>query len=266
MQRLILHFVFCLLTAVCFFKMPLHGGDELLKAHEYYLKGEKAQTLAERQAAFNNALSEYTKLESTFHPEYGNGKLYYNIGNTYFQLEEYPWAVFYYYKALSLRPNDELVQSNLKAALSKLGLQYPENKSIFLRLFLFRYLPLPTKLQLLALFSVLLFVCFIGYSWYPVKRIKIISEVILILWIVALVSVGYSRYFSPVEGVIMQPAQLYRDAGEQYAKALEKPILPGEKVRVLESVQEGLWLKIITPDGHVGYIPSGTIKLVNSTQ
>jgi len=258
------HSDFRLLTSVFFLFalfafLPLSGIEEWEKANEEYAKGEKAKTLSERQMAFNNALSTYLQLESRTHPEYSNGKLYYNIGNAYFQLQEFPLAIFYYYKALNLRPSDEKVKSNLRAALSKVGLKYTE-KPFLSRLFF--YIPLPTQLQILFLLSIILFLSVIAYGWYWSKRLKILAKIFLALWLFVLASVSYIRFISPVEGVIINPTQLYRDAGEQYAKAMEKPIISGEKVRVLDSIQDGLWLKVVTSEGQIGYIPVTALRII----
>lgn len=69
---------------------------ELTDADSSYIEGEKATTLAKRQEKFNQALSLYMNLEEEYAPTHGDGKLYYNIGNTYFQLQEYPRALLYH--------------------------------------------------------------------------------------------------------------------------------------------------------------------------
>ncbi len=42
--------------------------------------------------------------------------LYYNLGNTYYKMREYPMAIYYYEKALKLDPSNEEVQTNLAIA------------------------------------------------------------------------------------------------------------------------------------------------------
>ena len=76
---------------------PASGSAEKGKA--YYSQGVSAATVAGQSAAFNAALDEFLGLEAAGNPVFGSGKLYYNIGNTYFQLEEYPRAILYYARA-----------------------------------------------------------------------------------------------------------------------------------------------------------------------
>lgn len=42
--------------------------------------------------------------------------VYYNLGNAYYKLREYPMAIYYYEKALKLDPSDEDVRTNLEIA------------------------------------------------------------------------------------------------------------------------------------------------------
>lgn len=234
-------------------------------AFRAYREGEQATTVAGRTGAFNRALKQYLEWEQTYQPNYGNGKLYYDIGNTFYQLEEYPWAVFYYYRALALSPRDDSVKNNLNIALSKLNIQNSgsESESALNRLFFFHtMLSLPERMQVFFALNVFLLVigsCYLWLHWQGLRRVLYVLDV---LWGVFLVSVLYTRYFAPIEGVIIQPAAFYRDAGEQYAKVSKQPVLPGNKVRVLNAVEEGTWLKVVSASGEVGYVPNSVIRLI----
>jgi tetratricopeptide (TPR) repeat protein len=46
--------------------------------------------------------------------------LYYNIGNTYFRLNDYANAILYYERAHKLKPYDEAIDFNIKVANSKI--------------------------------------------------------------------------------------------------------------------------------------------------
>lgn len=232
-------------------------------AFKAYREGEQATTVATRADAFNRALKQYLEWEETYQPTYGNGKLYYDIGNTFYQLEEYPRAVFYYYRALALRPRDDTVNDNLKTALSKLSIPNSEDETVLDRLFFFHtMLSLPERLQIFFVMGVVLLAVGSAYVWLRWQGLRRIMYILGVLWSIFLVSVLYTRYFALIEGVIVQPAALYRDAGEQYAKVSKQPVLPGSKVRVLNVVEEGTWLKVLTPTGEVGYVPNSVIRLI----
>jgi tetratricopeptide (TPR) repeat protein len=45
-----------------------------------------------------------------------SGELYYNLGNTFYKLENIPQSIYYYEKALKLNPEDEDIKNNLSFA------------------------------------------------------------------------------------------------------------------------------------------------------
>lgn len=236
--------------------------DTIQEAYASYSTGETSDTISQRKEAFNRALALYTQL-AEHSPKYGDGKLYYNIANTYFQLEEYPWAILYYYRALALRPTDEKVKHNLAMGLKKLEIVEPLGPSTFQSLFFWHNnLSLPERLQLLFLLGILLLGCASIYIWWRQSWLIYVILVLLVCWVAILFSVAYTRYFSPIEGVLIHTTALYRDAGEQYAKVTDQPVLQGMKVRVLDVLHEGRWLKIYTPSGEIGYVPYTTIRIV----
>jgi tetratricopeptide (TPR) repeat protein len=146
------------------FKVEKAGSTLLQEAAASYSLGEKAGTLAERQEQFNTALKDYHELAAEFHPDMGNGKLYFNLANTYYQLGEYPRAVYYYYKALKLAPGDDDIRRNLSIALDKLDLSPPNAVGNWQSILLLQeWLPLPRQLQLFFGISLVLFA--LGSAW-----------------------------------------------------------------------------------------------------
>lgn len=237
--------------------------QELNNAYKSYQKGENASTLGERIDAFNESLAIYKSLEAKYAPTYGNGKLYYNIGNSYFQLSEYPLAALYYMRALNLMPRDEKVKINLEITNNKLDVKRVISDSIFDKTFFFHHsLSLPERLQTLFVLSCALFILGSFFIWKPFFGLKILTGVTVFCFILLLGSVFYSQYIAPSYGVILKANQLYQDAGIQYRKVLDQPILPGTKVTVLEVFQNGKWIKIATPDGSVGFIPSESMQII----
>lgn len=238
-------------------------AETLQQAAEAYKSGETAPNIAQRKENFNLALALYTQLEESSKPTHGNGKLYYNIANTYFQLEEYPWAILYYYRAMALMPRNEKVIANLNIALQRQGLNPVPEKGLFERIFfLHTFLSVPEKLQILLFIAVLGLVLGSIYIWSPGNKIRKTLFLLAGLLLLVLLSLGYSRFLMPIEGVIVKSAALYRDAGEQYAKVSDQPIVAGTKTQILDVQENGLWLKVLTPSGEVGYLPNSVIRLI----
>lgn len=246
---------------ICLLSISAYAEESTWKqADEAYRAGEKATTIAERTEDFNKALTLYAQVEQKYD---GNGMLYFNIGNSYFQLGEYSWAILYYYRALALNPRDVLIESNLQAAQRKLGLNDIEKKSVFDWLFFFHTkFSLPERLNALFILGLLLLIFTSFYIWNPQRWVMRVIILSACLWLITLLSVGYSRYFSPLEGIVVKPTVLYRDAGEQYPKVSDQPILSGSKLQVLDSTPEGKWLKVHSPQGEIGYLSASSFRII----
>src|ERR1700733_11284079 len=259
MKRLLIALLaFAFVASVAFYMVSFSTESEksLLEAYQAYRQGEQANTVAQRIESFNKALSLYTDLDERFNPKYGNGKLYYNVANSYFQLEQYPLAVLYYYRALTLMPKNEKTQRNLQIALSKLNVSDKTKDTAFNKIFFFHYrFSFSERLRLFFIFAVLGTLIGSLYIWVKASWLKKCAILFALVAAIFLGSIAYTNYFTPLEGIIVKSTSLYRDAGQQYAKVLKEPILSGTKVEVLDVLQEGRWLKIMTPEKVLEYVP-----------
>ena len=240
---------------------PVDG--ELQNALKIYQSGEQATTVAARKDAFNKSLTTYLHMAKQYDPTYGNGKIYYNIANTYFQLEQYPLAVLYYYRAINLLPRDEKARHNLAIAKEKLGITSIERSSIFDKIFYFhKYWSIPERLQIVLGLIALLFLVCSAWIWTHLKALKAVIALVALVLLVMLGSLFYTQFMSPSEAVVINATTLFRDAGDQYAKVSDKPVPAGAKVEVLNVLRGGKWLKVVTPDGTLGFAPSESLRLI----
>lgn len=233
------------------------------EAYKSYQTGENAQTIIERQKNFNRSLKIYSQLNEMFHPDFGDGKLFYDLANSYFQVEEYPSAIYYYHKALKLNPRSDKVKQNLSVAQQKAGLPTSTFVSLYDQVFFFHSkFSLPERLRTFFIFGLILIALIAWSIWKPTKRLKTPMILASICTGAMLVSVLYSGYFAPMEAVIIKSTPLYKDAGTHYATVSELPILGGNVVQVLAIQQDGKWLKVFAPSGDLGYVPSNTVKII----
>ncbi len=233
------------------------------EANAAYKAGETAHTLIERQEAFNHALNLFTDFEHLYNPQYGTGVLYYDIANTYYQLEEYPFAVLYYYKALQLMPRSYRVHNNLAITLDKLVIPMNKPASVFNDIFFVHTrFSFPERMQLFFALAMILIVLGSVYVWKPIRIIRASITVVSLCCALMLFSLLYSRYFEPIEGVIVHSSLLYRDAGLQYASVSDQPVLSGNKVKVVDVQHNGQWLKVVTTAGDIGYVPLTAIRVI----
>lgn len=238
--------------------------EKLENANRYYLTGIEAKTIAERQDAFNASLSIYQSLNKEYAPISGNGRLYYNIANNYFQLGQYPSALLYYERAKSLMPRDEKIQINLNATKEKLGVQNERKEDFFLsKLFFFQNrFSIPEQLQILfvLIFSIF-FLCSL-FIWLKPPFFKSIIVLGIILMGFTLINLFYAQFVLPVSAISLKSSYLFMDAGNQYSKVINDPLPPGSKLNVLQVIRGGRWIKVETHDGIIGYVPGDSAEII----
>lgn len=257
-------FLFLGLIVLVFIFLGLRRGDHRIPlAEESYRKGESASTLAERNEEFNQALDLFLQLDGDYRPNFGSGKLSYNIGNTYFQLGEYPQSILYYMRAENLMPRSQVIKRSLSLARNKLGLSQQDDRD-WLDLFLLKpYVSLPERLQVFfALASLALFFCSI---WLWTKKQWSSNGGVISLSLLAIVTINLvvTYYFSSVEGVLVKAVELRRDAGVEFAKVSDQPISAGTTVEVVGMSPDVKWMKVVAPNGEFGYAPGEAVKLVD---
>lgn len=245
-----------------FYYFMTSASYSLTEANNIYHEGERASSIEQRNSAFNKALALYMESDKKYDPVYGNGKIYYNIANTFFQLEEYPSAILYYYRSLRLRPGDRNISDNLDQALKKMEI-VPQKESFSVKeiFFLHHYISLPGRLQVFFLFSLLGFICLSFYILGKKPLLKYGTVIFLVLAGFFLPGILYSLFLQNTEGVVMSPTAIYRGSGKQFAKVIETPLKAGLKVSVLESDDKGEWLKI-EDEKTIGYVESSSVRLI----
>ena len=217
------------------------------------------------EGAYEEAISNYEQiLENGEH----SAALYYNLGNCYYKLNQTAPSIYYYEKALLLKPGDREIQNNLTFAnqmtidaiepLPETGLAKIYNSFIGVLAF--------DQWAYLAVFFILIFV--LGYLAYyflkysSQKRIAFISSMVsLILCVVALVFafVQFENYKAEQPAIVFADECLVKS--EPNNRSTEVFLLhEGTKVQVLESLEE--YNKIQLADGKIGWVLQQDLKLL----
>lgn len=87
------------------------GMAQLSSASYNYWFGEG--NVAYNEGDYEQALTFYNQIVEA---GYESADLYYNMGNTYYKLKQYPMSILYFEKALKLNPGDEDIRANLEIA------------------------------------------------------------------------------------------------------------------------------------------------------
>lgn len=234
--------------------------QELLdNAQKHYIEGEQAQTLLQRKRAFNEALSAY--MEASQHGS--SDALNYAIGNTFYQLEEYPWAILYYTRALESNPRDIAAKQNLSLAREKLGLSSTESSSLMQEILSFHNLvSLEERKILFFLFSVASSLAASLFIWFRKRWLYQTAIVITCAAGLLLLNILITQYITPIEGIIIETTGLYSASDEQAPLVIREPLEAGNKVQIINVQDQGKWLKVIISGEHWGYIPYNSLRLI----
>jgi tetratricopeptide (TPR) repeat protein len=244
---------------VLFLQSSVSAGVYEDKAFYAYLQGEKTQDVQERKACFNKALELYLQQVST-HP---SGELLYNIGNCYYQLQEYGLALYYYYRAEKEAPRDEKIRFNIEVTKRKTRQEEEGPKSVATVIRILQKKIALFELELLLLgFALFAFTFASFFLWFRMKFFKTLTSFSLVGLLLLSSLLMWRLYFAPIEAVVVFPVQLLCGPGKEYAKVEGEPVLVGEKVEVQEASREGEWLKIKRGSGLEGYVSKENIRVI----
>lgn len=233
--------------------------------------GQEPQTLAQqgdelyRHGQYDSALALYNEALAA---GYTSAELHYNVGNTYYRLEQLGPAILHYERALRLKPSMKEAKENLALANSKTQDRIVELPRLFLVNWYYalctHITPKTWRVIWLVLFALLAaaVATFMLSRELPLRKatfsLAIAAGVLLLLSTVLLVS-STRHYNAHAEAIVMEEAIAVRNSPEQ--QSLEKLILhEGAKVAVTESLAG--WEKITLVDGTTGWCESHNIERI----
>ena len=252
-------FGFCFISFIFFLSSKSHETFAL-KGENYYNQGVSGKTLFEREDYFNKALDQFLQLEEKSFVTINLGKLYFDIGNTYFQLQEFPLAYLYYLKAKNLIYDKEALQENIDHVLKQLKIEAPLKETLFDELVSFNW---PLRLMLFSAITFILFLSLSLFIWTKYRWALIVSIILSICFFAVGLNLSFYRYFYPIKALLIQAAEIRQGAGLDYGRVGELPIAACTLVEILEVSEEGNFVKIVTQNKTVGYVPQKNIRLIS---
>ena len=214
---------------------------------------------------FQQAIDLYQKILGQ---GYQGKEIYYNLGNTYFRLNNLGQAILNYEKALKLDPNDPDIRYNLELA----NLRVVDRLELPPRFFLFdwwdslkTYFSLGQLTRLVAglfILSILLVVFWLFTRRYRLRRWlltgTIISGILLFFWTYILVKQS-ETYRNNRQAVVLTPTITVMSAPDEVSTDV---FLLHEGVKIRLDEQRETWVKISLPDGKSGWIKTGDIGII----
>lgn len=225
--------------------------DLLTKANSLY-----------NENAFDSALVVYKGIVDQ---GYSSATLYYNIGNTYYKLRNYPMAIYYYEKSLKLEPNNEDTKHNIEIAKLFLTDKIEAVPELFIKTW-WNKLGNSFTLNVWSIITLILIglslVCIFFYITAKTRGLKkgmFFIGILMIILSICSISIATEKYnyiHSHNEGIIIIPTITIKSSPS--TSSVDLFVLhEGAKVRILDKTDE--WEKIKIANGSIGWLPSSAV-------
>lgn len=222
-------------------------------------------TDAYNEGKYEQAIENYLEIvENNQH----SAELYFNLGNAYYKLNQIAPSIYYYEKALLLKPKDSEILNNLSYAqnmtldaieiMPKTGLAKIYDDLIgFLSFDQWGY-----SAVIFMLLFVILYIAFYYLRYATQKRIAFITSIIALIIAIASLVFAFLQFN---EFKADQPAIIFAEEVSVKSEPNERSqvvfeLHEGTKLNVLEELND--WKKVRIADGQTGWLSSESIKLL----
>lgn len=166
-------------------------GDVIQDGDYHYALALNANTVYEQAEEFNRALKFYYQAK--------DAEAY--IGNCYFQLSEYPWAILYYYRALQVLPRNNELKDRLTLAQKHLQLSEKSDRSVLDSIFVLnQFLSDREQWNGVGIFIL----SGLGCLLFGYKKFKWIICLIILGILLLLSHIFVKQYFTPLDAIVVR--------------------------------------------------------------
>jgi tetratricopeptide (TPR) repeat protein len=215
--------------------------------------------------SYKEALQAWNEIYNT---GYRSANLDYNIGNTYFKLNNIPSAILFYERAYLLKPADENINYNLQVARTLIVDRFQEIPELFfIKWYNFISLFLSTNSWAkISLTFFVLFLLFLSlYIYSPRHRYKVIGFwLAMLLIILSLTSLAFTKrnkslVYDSHKAIITTPMVSGKSSPDKSGNDIFV-LHEGTKITVEDKVGE--WLEIRLSDGNKGWVPLNSLIII----
>lgn len=229
----------------------------LEKANSMFEQAVTSQDEQDMQGYYQQAINAYEQLVTA---GVRNAKLYYNLGNAYFRINDLGRAILQYRRGLQLEPGNRRLQANLQYVMSRrldqIEVKATTRRSLAARL-LFWHDDLNLRAQVtLALAAFwLIWGCAIAYRFRP--RSSFLWGVAIGAFCFALFAASsalvHMQNIAVRHGVVVaREAPVRKGNGDSYALQFPRPLHPGAEFEVIENRPP--WLYVRLDNGATGWV------------
>ena len=197
-----------------------------------------------------------------------SAELYFNLGNCYYKLDEIGPSIYFYEKALLLKPQDAEILDNLRFA-ENMRLDAIEEMPKTAMAKLHDTVVLAWSFDQWAIIAIVMLSLFVtGYITYYLlysatkKRIAFISGTLALFLAVFALAMAYLAFqdFKTKNPAIIFEREVAVTSEPNQRSEKVFVLHEGTKVNVMDTLEN--WHKIKIADGQTGWIPSESLRLV----
>jgi len=245
--------VFFCLIFYCFAGKAAFGTDVPPVADSLVLAGNNHYLNRE----YDKAIDCYNRV---IRMGYGAPDLYFNLGNAWFKMQDFPKAILYYEKAKILDPMDEDILKNLSIANSRIIDKIENIPEFFLKRWLSSLAVLlsPDHWALVSLLiftlSLASFFLYIFSDGYHLKKMAFITGVILVSLSLTGIFLMHKRkqlIMHSDAAIVIAPVVNVKSSPDEQGTSVFV-LHEGTRVVLLDSVQQ--WKEVKIPDGNKGWV------------
>jgi len=217
------------------------------------------------QEKYNEAIVQYNKL---LEKGIVSSDIYYNIGNCYYRLSNFPMAILYYEKAKKINPADSDVELNLKIANNKII----DKIEPIPQLFFVKWWILLTNMfhfdlwAIISIISTALFFMFLFFylisKTYGGKKLFFWLSITSLLIIILSITFAYNQYSNinkKDEAIVFAPTLTVKSSPDE--KGIDKFVIhEGTKVIILDELNN--WVKIKIANGSNGWVEKQNLEII----
>lgn len=195
-----------------------------------------------------------------------NGRLHYNLGNTFLRLGRIGKAILHYRRAEELIGKDAQVQHNLRYArsLCRTRIEPSPERAVLRTVFFWHYDTSPAGRYTAALVAYVIFwLLLIIQMFVRQPSLRYAAIAMLVLWLAAGTSVAVETIQNQTTraGVATTDDVVVRKGnGEGYEPQFKEPIHEGVEFTVVD--QRGDWYRIELLDGSTGWIRQSEAEII----
>ncbi|MGL4852185.1 MAG: tetratricopeptide repeat protein [Phocaeicola sp.] len=218
------------------------------------------------QNDFRGAIAIY---EQIIHEQGISADIYYNLGNSYYKVDEVAKAVLNYERALLLDPSDRDILFNLELARAKTIDKVAPQPEIFLATWYSAITNLLSETAWAKL-GILFFICAIcSLAFYLFAKSMFIRKIAFIkacaftlfcLCVNLFASQQKNELITKNQAIIMQPTVTVKSTPNSGGTDLFI-LHEGRKVTIKDASMNA-WKEIELEDGHVGWVPTEVLEII----